>query len=203
MKKSLVVVLVFLTAVCLFAADSPWSVGAGVGFITDGTAVLKVKDNPALKKEGVKYTGFTLNVNGSYEVDKNYSVEGELNLVLPSKAKVTLNKDTKEYSKSDFKKGFGYKINAGVGYNLKVDTPFDVKVGGGLSFGNVSFNKLNNKAFTFGAYGFGAALFPVAKNISVDVRANLYLNLYGKTEHESGLMFKPGFGMTAGAKYSF
>lgn len=214
MKKGLVVLLVLLTAACLFASD--FTVGANVGFATGGTAKLKTESKTYGDKEKITYSGLALGITGSYKIDANYSIDADCDFVFPNKLSCTsVEDDTSselEWTRKAFKKQFGkanffaFKMRAGVGYALPVDSVFDFKVGGGLAFNTASFKgKSSNDAlssFGIGIYGFGQALYPVAKNISLIGSANLEISLYGKTKYASGLMFFPSCSISVGAVYN-
>ena len=202
MKKTLVVLLVLLTATCLFASD--FSFGAKFGITTGGTSELSIKDSNVRDK--LTYTAIAMGVEGTYAIDNNYSIEGDFMFQIPIKATYG---DLISKNRKEFKKGFGFKADLGFGYVLRVDSAVDFKVGGGFTFNSVSFKKSTvigaDKVKTFGIYGFGKAAYPVMDKLDVVAELNVDLALYGKITNGSqvakSLAFKPNVTAVIGAVY--
>lgn len=203
MKKTLVVLLVLLTATCLFASD--FSFGAKFGITTGGTSELTIKNTSG--KDTLTYTAIAMGVEGTYAIDNNYSIEGDFMFQIP--VKVTSKDSAISKNRKEFKKGFGFKADLGFGYVLRVDSVVDFKVGGGLTFNSVSFKKSSkiaaDKVKTFGIYGFGKATYPVMDKLDVVAELGVDLVLYGKITNGSqvakGLAFKPNVTAVIGAVY--
>lgn len=224
MKKSLIVLLVLFTAVCVFAADL--SAGLTVGYANVGTAKVKATNEykavDGTDKEKINLSGFSFGLTGTYQIDQNYSVEAALNFVLPSNFTRTRilsgsgEKRETSYTKAKFKaaygdsKFFGFKANAGVGYILKLDTAFDVKVGGGLEFNTGSAKGKTEKysSFATGIYGLAKIDYPVSEKINVVAEFDLDISLFGNVKKDgkkiaSGTMFSPTYTFAVGATYNF
>lgn len=225
MKKSLIVLLVLFTAVCVFAADL--SAGLTVGYATVGTANVKAtkefKAEAGIDKVKISLSGLSFGATGTYQIDQNYSVEAAVNFVLPSKLTKTEilsgsgKKEETPYNKKQFKDEFGaanffgFKANMGVGYILKLDTPFDVKVGGGLEFNTGSAKGTGESKFsTFaaGIYGLAKVVYPVTEKIDAIAEFDLDLSLFGSAKVNgkkaaSGIMFNPTYTLSIGATYNF